>query len=162
MPNFLTEEELAEIRATMDEAIEKMVRRKIAAGGDGDFVDRDGYYDKVFLQRLNLWKINDTIRRNFLSPELVRLLCELAGVDGIRIWHDQALQKQPWANPTAWHIDNPYWSFHSTNAISIWIALDDATVENGCMYYLPGSHRIAGYEAVPIGENIASLFDVYP
>ncbi|MFQ5631481.1 MAG: phytanoyl-CoA dioxygenase family protein, partial [bacterium] len=120
------------------------------------------YYDRVFLQRLNLWKINDTIKKYFLNPDLGEMLCKLAGIDGIRIWHDQTLQKQPWANPTAWHLDNPYWSFHSPNALSIWIALDDATKQNGCLYYLPGTHKTATYENVEIGKDIAALFEVYP
>ena len=53
----------------------------------------------------------------------------LAGVDGIRIWHDQALIKPPFGNATAWHLDNPYWSFSSKNSISIWMALDDAITD---------------------------------
>jgi ectoine hydroxylase-related dioxygenase (phytanoyl-CoA dioxygenase family) len=40
------------------------------------------------------------------------------------------------------HLDIPYWSFTSLHAISVWIALDDATLENGCMYFMPGSHKV--------------------
>ena len=61
----------------------------------------------------------------------------------MRLWCDQALIKQPFANPTAWHIDVPYWSFDSSHAISAWIPLDDATTENGCLYFMPGSHEVA-------------------
>jgi hypothetical protein len=57
-----------------------------------------------------------------------KMAAELAGVDGMRVWHDQALIKQAYGNPTGWHLDNPYWSFSSRDAISIWIALDDATL----------------------------------
>ncbi|NJK53034.1 MAG: phytanoyl-CoA dioxygenase family protein [Leptolyngbyaceae cyanobacterium SU_3_3] len=39
-------------------------------------------------------------------------------------------------------MDVPYWSFTSLHAISVWIALDDATLENGCMYFMPGSHKV--------------------
>ena len=78
------------------------------------------------------------------------------------MWHDQALIKQPWANATAWHHDNPKWSFHSPDAISIWIALDDATPHNGCLYFLAGSHRKTTYVNVPIAENMADLFREYP
>ena len=81
----------------------------------------------------------------------------------MRVWHDQTLQKLPWANPTAWHLDNPLWSFHSRDAISIWIALDDATVENGCMCYLPGTHRTAEHTRNGgIGSDFGSLFKAYP
>jgi ectoine hydroxylase-related dioxygenase (phytanoyl-CoA dioxygenase family) len=138
---------------------------KVAGNKEFDAEDKkpDTYYDNVFLQRVNLWKINDTIRSIFLGPEVGEMVAKLAGVDGIRIWHDQTLQKMPWSNPTAWHLDNPYWSFHSTNAISIWIALDDATPENGCMYYLPGTHKTAEFDRnVEIGPNVGNLFRTYP
>ena len=73
---------------------------------------------------------------------------ELAGVGGVRIWHDQALVKGPYANPTAFHLDVPYWSFTSADAITIWVALDDATLENGCLYYVPGSHKAQKFDNV--------------
>lgn len=89
-------------------------------------------------------------------------MAKLAGVDGLRVWHDQALIKEAYANPTSFHLDVPYWSFTSADAITIWIALDDATLENGCLYYLPGSHKARKFDNVAIGAGIGSLFDVYP
>ncbi len=97
-----------------------------------------------------------------MTTRLGKLAADLACVDGIRIWHDQALIKRPWSNPTAWHLDNPYWSFHSHDAISIWVALDDATVHNGCLYFLPGVHKLATFDNVGIGQNIGDLFKIYP
>ena len=89
-------------------------------------------------------------------------MSDLTGADGARIWHDavrhrarlatgippwytkatgggQALYKRPWANPTSLHADNPRWSFTSAQAISLWVALDDTDVRNGCLTYLPGT-----------------------
>ncbi len=74
----------------------------------------------------------------------------------------QALFKPPFGNPTGWHLDNPYWSFSSRQAISIWVALDDATLGNGCMWYLPGTHQTARFDNAGIGPNMADLFKVYP
>jgi ectoine hydroxylase-related dioxygenase (phytanoyl-CoA dioxygenase family) len=125
-------------------------------------VNDDAYYNNVFIQRVNLWMDNASIRPLILDKRLGRLAAQLAGVDGIRIWHDQALIKQPWANPTGWHLDNPSWSFHSRDAISIWIALDDATLENGCLWFLPGTHKLSTFDNVGIGQNIGDLFKVYP
>src|SRR6476469_4140988 len=85
-----------------------------------------------------------------------------AGVDGIRIWHDQALIKRPWANPTSFHLDTPYWSFSDRKALSIWVALDDATYENGCLFFIPGSHKATRLEIAGIGKNMGSIFGVYP
>ena len=97
-----------------------------------------------------------------VDGRLGKLAATLAGVDGVRIWHDQALIKQPWANPTGWHLDNPYWSWHSPNAISLWVALDDVTLQNGCLYFLPGTHKTASYKNSSIGENISDIFKIYP
>ena len=159
--NLLTAAELAELRAAVDAAVAALGKARVA-GGEVAGEDGDSYYDKVFTQKLNLWKISPAIKRFMLGPEIGRMTCELAGVPAMRLWHDQALIKEPFANPTGWHLDDPYWSFFSRDAISIWIALDDATLENGCLYYVPGSQRLADFRNAGIGENIADLFKIYP
>ena len=73
----------------------------------------------------------------------------LAGVDGIRIWHDQALFKPPFGNPTALASGQPVLVvFVPRSRISLWVALDDATLGNGCMWYVPGSQKTATFENV--------------
>jgi phytanoyl-CoA hydroxylase len=161
MPGFLNSDEVAELKAAVLEAVASMGKKKIAGAG-ADFEDKDDYYTKVFTQRLNLWKINETVKRYMLNPELGKMMCKLEGVDGFRVWHDQALIKEPFGNPTGWHLDDPYWSFSSRHAISIWIALEDATPFNGCMYFMPGSHKLATFENAGIGPNLGDLFKVYP
>jgi ectoine hydroxylase-related dioxygenase (phytanoyl-CoA dioxygenase family) len=136
--------------------------RKKVADQESNWEEDEGYYSKVFTQRLNLWKLNDTIRRYMLNPELGKMAARLAGVEGIRLWHDQALIKEPFANPTSWHLDNPYWSFYSHAAVSVWIALEDATPYNGCMCFIPGTHKLATFDNVGIGENMNELFKIYP
>jgi ectoine hydroxylase-related dioxygenase (phytanoyl-CoA dioxygenase family) len=159
IPDFLTAEELAAWRQSVDEAVACREDRRLAKS---DERSGDSYYDNVFIQRVNLWQDNEGMRQLMIDARLGKLATELAGVDGIRIWHDQALIKQPWGNPTGWHLDNPYWSFSSHDAISIWVALDDATLENGCLYFIPGSHKTATYDNVGIGQNIGDLFRAYP
>ena len=157
--NFLIPAEVQELKQAVHDVVASMGKKKVV-GGEGE--ESEGYYDKVFTQRLNLWRANPTIKSYMLNPKLGKMLCQLEGVDGFRVWHDQTLIKQPFANPTSWHLDNPYWSFCSHHSISIWIALEDATYENGCMYYLPGSHKLATFENAGIGQNMGDLFDIYP
>ncbi len=159
--DFISEAEVEEILAAVEESVAQMGKQKVAGDGNEDLAEGDSFYDRVFLQRLNLWRINDTIKRYFLNPNLGKMLAKLAGVEGIHVWDDQTLQKAPWANPTAWRLDNPYSSFHSRDALSIWVALDGATIQNGCMYYLPGTHKTANFDNVDIDENVGTLFDVY-
>ena len=157
---FLSPAELETWRQCVDEAVANRDDRKLA---DGRM--RDGgneYYDRVFVQRINLWTDHEGMRQLMLDDRLGEMAADLAGVAGMRIWHDQALIKPPWGNPTAWHLDNPYWSFYSRDAISIWVALDDATRDNGCLYFVPGTHKTASYDNVDIGINIGDLFAAYP
>ena len=159
--NFLDEAELADWRQNVDEAVDQRIHApKPALTNLTD--DEDSYYAQVFLQCIKLADTHAGMRRLLLDPRLGELAAALAGVDGIRIWHDQALIKPPFGNPTGWHLDNPYWSFSSRDSLSIWIALDDATLGNGCMWYLPGSQRTARYENANIGANMADLFRTYP
>jgi phytanoyl-CoA hydroxylase len=160
---LLAPAEVAALKQAVLSSVEELnLRRKKVADGDLAIDGADDYYGKVFTQRLNLWRINPTVKQFMLHPELGRMLCRLEGVSGYRVWHDQTLIKEPFGNPTSWHLDNPYWSFFSPHAISVWIALEDATLENGCMWFVPGSHRHATYNNVGIGSNMADLFKIYP
>jgi len=162
--DFMSAAEVDQMLKDISEAIGRMGANVVADLKEYGEVPKDeDSYGKVFLQRVNMWKVSDKIKRVFLGPELGEMVSKLAGVDAMRVWHDQTLQKLPWANATAWHLDNPYWSFHSPQAISIWIALDPAVVENGCMHYIPGSHKTAEFSRnVPIGPDTGKLFKAYP
>ena len=161
IPSFLSQDEVAELKSGVLVAIESMGKKKVTSA-EVDLVEGDSHYDRVFTQRLNLWRISPVVKKYMLNPELGKLLCRLTGELGIRCWHDQALIKEPFGNPTAWHLDNPYWSFSSRNSITIWIALEDATLHNGCMWFVPTTQNLATWDNVPIGENMGDLFRIYP
>ena len=166
LPGFLNQEELEQWRVITEEAVEQRLQQA-ATDRSGKWLltnqnDPDAYYAQVFTQCVKLADTHKGMRDLMLDSRLGKLAAELAGVDGMRIWHDQALFKPPFGNPTGWHLDNPYWSFSSRNAISLWVALDDATTSNGCMYYVPGTHKSARFENSGIGQNIGDLFKVYP
>ena len=161
IPQFLSPDEVAALKASVLATATSMGKKKI--GGEGvDWNEGEDFYDKVFTQRLNLWKLNSTVKEFMTNPELGKMVCRLEGIAGVRLWLDQVLIKEPFANATAWHLDVPYWSFHSRHAISIWIALEDATYQNGCLYFIPGAHQAATFDNVGIGVNQADLFRVQP
>lgn len=163
--DFLTKDELETWRHAVGQAIENRHGNKLpdraSVYGKGDEKEKD-YYDKVFEQMINLWKDNESVRKLILDERIGKMATELADTDGIRAWHDQALVKKPWANPTSWHLDTPYWSFSDRRALSIWIALDDATLENGCLFFIPGSHKKTTFDNPGIGKNMDAIFDFYP
>lgn len=163
---LLGPDEVAELKAAVLDAVEEMKRtmgRQKVVGGNENLVERETYYDTVFTQRLNLWRMSATVRRYMLHAGLGRMASELEGCDGYRISQDQALIKEPFGNPTGWHLDNVYGPYHHRNAITVWIALEDSTLENGCLWFVPGSMRLAGYDRkLPIGEKLGVLFEAYP
>ena len=67
----------------------------------------------------------------------------LIGPD-IRLIHYQGLYKPARSGgEVGWHQDNHYFNVAENKTVSVWLALDDATVDNGCMWYLPGQHKTA-------------------
>ena len=158
---FLDAEELKVWRRVTDRAVADRMASAEALTNQKREED-PSYYSRVFVQCLRLADTSEAMKGLVYDERIGKMAAELADVEGMRVWHDQALIKQAYGNPTGWHLDNPYWSFSSRDAISIWIALDDATLENGCMWYVPGSHKTATFNNAGIGQNIGELFDVYP
>ena len=156
--DFLDADELERWQIATDEAVAERLASDSRLSNQSD---PDSYYSQVFTQCLKLADTHSGMRAIMNDPKLGKVVATLAGVDGIRIWHDQALFKPPFGNPTAWHLDNPYWSFSSKDSISIWVALEDATLGNGCLWYLPGTHKTATYQNAGIGANQADLFKIY-
>ena len=165
--DFLSPEELEHWRSAVTKAVENRAGIKIPGKdvriGESDGINEDAdYFGKVFDQLLNLWQTDDQVKELMIDQRIGKMAAELSGAEGIRIWHDQALIKRPWANPTAWHLDTPFWSFSDRKAISIWVALDNATLENGCLFFIPGSHKVTNFDKITIGRNMDGIFDVYP
>lgn len=63
--------------------------------------------------------------------------------DDMNFDFDMLIDKPPGSNtPTPWHQDMAYWiKLPDTRSVSVWVALDESTVDNGCMWYVPGSHK---------------------
>ena len=58
--------------------------------------------------------------------------------------HNCIMTKQPrYSSETLWHQDIRYWSYERPELVSIWLALGRETPENGCLYLIPGTHRMA-------------------
>ncbi len=165
--DFLSPVELEDLREAIEEAIRDREGKKYPgkdtnSGGDDGTNEDDRYYGKVFDQYVNLWQTNERVKKIMLDERIGKMAAELADQDGIRIWHDHALFKRPWGNPTAWHTDTPFWSFGHREGLSIWVALDDATLENGCMFFIPGTHKLTSLKNTGITKNMDAVFDIFP
>ncbi len=79
--------------------------------------------------------------------------------DDMEMDFDMLIDKAPFSNtPTPWHQDCAYWiSMPDKRAASCWVALDDATKDNGCMWYVPGSHQQPIRKHRPAGAGGGAL-----
>ncbi|GIX06835.1 MAG: SnoK protein [Candidatus Poribacteria bacterium] len=138
LDNVLTAEELEFLRNALEEAVMAPARHAV--------VNSDGRsdYAKVFYQKVNIWRDHEGVREFVFSPRLAEIARRLAGFRAVRLWHDHALIKMPGpdSRPSPWHQDLPYWPMNEEGALSCWMALDDVTVHNGCMQFIPGTHRL--------------------
>ena len=98
-------------------------------------------YDQAFIQVHNLWTKSERAKEFAFSRRLARIAAELMGTRGVRMWHDQALYKEPSGSFTPWHVDQQYWPMASPHSVTAWIPLQPTPREMGPLCFGCGSHR---------------------
>jgi len=142
---------LAGIRALNDEQIE-VLGAELAQLIDPNHRAHELFYEfhsnestdpaTVLFHALGAWRIAPGFHDLLWNPAFVMPAAQL--LDGsVRFWHDQLFCKPAQhGGVVAWHQDYSYWTRTQPMAhLSCWIGLDDSTRENGCVHYVPGSHR---------------------
>lgn len=109
-------------------------------------------YGKAFLQSFNLWLADPAIARFVLAKRFARVAAELMGVDGVRLYHDQALCKEPGGGRTPWHQDQYYWPLDTEHTVTMWMPLVDVPPEVGSMTFVSGSHRMGDLRGKRISD----------
>ena len=99
-------------------------------------------YEQSFLQCINLWEDYPALRALTFHPRVCETAATLLGVERVRLWHDQALYKEPGGRETDPHQDQPYWPIEEADTVTAWIPLVDVDETVGCMGYVPGSHAV--------------------
>ena len=97
-------------------------------------------YGKAFIQVFNLWIKSPVARRLSFSRRLARIATELLDTRGVRMWHDQALYKEPAGGFTPWHADQQYWPMASGLCVTAWIPLHAVPMDQGPLSFGRGSH----------------------
>jgi non-heme Fe2+,alpha-ketoglutarate-dependent halogenase len=129
------EKEIAGIRHYFDE----LLARTIAAGGDSY---------SISTAHLRYGRVYDILT----EPRIVNRIRDLLG-DDVIAWGSHFFCKMPGdGKRVSWHQDSSYWPLTPSMAVTAWLAIDDATVENACMRYIPGSHHL-GHLTYSLSEN---------
>jgi non-haem Fe2+, alpha-ketoglutarate-dependent halogenase len=129
------EEEISGIRHYFDELLAKT----LAAGGDSY---------SISTAHLRYGRVYDILT----EPRITARIRDLLGEDVIA-WGSHFFCKMPGdGKRVSWHQDSSYWPLTPSMAVTAWLAIDDATVENACMRYIPGSHQM-GHLTYTLSEN---------
>lgn len=123
--------------------------------------DRDTY-GKAFLQIMNLWRTDDEVKRFVLAKRFAKIAADLLGAANVRLYHDQALFKEPGGGPTPWHQDQNYWPLDTTKTITMWMPLVDIPdPDMGMLTFASGSHKENNVSNLVISDESETAFAQY-
>jgi ectoine hydroxylase-related dioxygenase (phytanoyl-CoA dioxygenase family) len=99
--------------------------------------------ETVLFHALGAWRITKGFHDILWNPAFLMAASQLLGNKSVRFWHDQLFCKPAHhGGVVAWHQDYSYWTRTvPMQHLTCWIGLDDSTTENGCLLYVPKSHK---------------------
>lgn len=105
-------------------------------------LNRGAGHPRAIHQYVNMWKRDAHYERAIHHLLIAGTARALLDTPEVRLWHDQVISKPPHDNGHfGFHHDFFFWPLSPPNIVSCWLALDDATVDNGCMHVMPKSHK---------------------
>ena len=118
--------------------------------------------DTVLFHSLGHWRITPGFHDVLWNPRFVVPASQLLGGKAVRFWHDQLFCKPArHGGVVAWHQDYSYWTRTTPlQHLTCWVGLDDATADNGCLQYIPGSHKWDLLEKFELAGSMDSLRDL--
>lgn len=118
-------------------------------------------YGKAFLQITNLWQHDEKVREFVFNQRFARLAADLLGVDRVRLYHDQALVKEPGGGLTPWHQDMYYWPLDTERSVTMWMPLVDIDADMGMLTFASGSHKEKAAGNVAISDESETFYSKY-
>ena len=154
-----SDEEVERLRQALDQVIAgqapgQPVLLRNLAGGDLNAA-------AVVIQIVDIWQAHPAFAQHIRRPELVAMVAQLCPTDTLRVWHDQIQYKPPEVgSATRWHQDFPAWPVLTPgDQCTAWVALDDATLANGCLRFVPGSHKWGPHKGLRTGDDFEPVYD---
>jgi len=99
-------------------------------------------YERAFLQVMNLWREDEQAKEFVFSERMAKIATDLLMVEGVRLYHDQALYKESSGGITPWHADQFYWPLSSPKTVTVWIPLQSTSMEMGPLAFAEKSHNV--------------------
>jgi len=131
-----------------------VISQKVAElNADPKPLEKRDTYGKAFVQLFNLWKADETIKSLIFSKRLAKIASDLMEVEGVRLYHDQALFKEAGGGITPWHADQYYWPLETDKTITAWIPLQETPLSMGPLEFSAGSHKIMDGRDLSISDE---------
>lgn len=118
-------------------------------------------YGKAFLQIMNLWEVDEKVRKFTLAKRFAKVAADLLGVDNVRIYHDQALYKEPGGGFTPWHQDQYYWPLSTNHTITMWMPLIDIDEDMGMLTFASHSQNAGFVENIEISDKSEAVLEKF-
>ncbi|MDC6388637.1 phytanoyl-CoA dioxygenase family protein [Maribacter sp. PR1] len=117
--------------------------------------------NSLLFHSLGHWRITVGFHDVLWNPAFIMAAHQLLGNKSVRFWHDQLFYKPAeHGGVVAWHQDYSYWTRTvAMQHLTCWTGLDDATTENGCLYYVPKSHKWGLLDAPELAGDMNGLLD---
>ena len=113
----------------------------------------------ILFHSLGHWRISPGFHDVLWNPAFLMAAHQLLEDKPVRFWHDQLFCKPArHGGVVAWHQDYSYWTRTiAMQHLTCWTALDDANTDNGCLHYIPGSHRWGLLDAPALAGDMDGL-----
>lgn len=118
-------------------------------------------YGRAFLQITNLWQRDEEVKKFVFEKKVAQIAADLLGVEKVRLYHDQALFKEPNGGKTPWHQDQYYWALDTTKTITMWMPLVDIDEETGMIRFASGSHKKGAISSLEISDESEETYNKY-
>lgn len=158
-PQVLNEEQIERLRESLERIRQGKNKRLL------ELYEVDEDYVRAPTQNvfhfLGAWMIDEAFHDILFHPKITVPISQLLGSRKVRMWHDQVFYK-PANHPgvVTWHQDYSYWT-RSVPArhLTCWIGLDDSTLDNGCVHFIPGSHQWDLVPKVSLTKDMEAVKD---
>jgi len=117
--------------------------------------------DSVLFHSLGHWRITPAFHDVLWNPAFLMAAHQLLENRPVRFWHDQLFCKPAkHGGVVAWHQDYSYWTRTiAMQHLTCWTGLDDTSVENGCLHYIPKSHKWGLLDAPSLAGDMDGLLE---
>jgi ectoine hydroxylase-related dioxygenase (phytanoyl-CoA dioxygenase family) len=159
---------LANVKILEDFQVDQL-NKELAKIMDPTYSKNDLFYEfnsnesddpnRVLFHSLGHWRITEGFHDVLWNPRFVVAASQLLGDKAVRFWHDQLFCKPAHhGSVVAWHQDYSYWTRTTPmQHLTCWVGLDDATSKNGCLNYIPKSHKWNLLDKISLGGTMDSL-----